>query len=151
MKWIRIYFAILLLFSSIAIQAQNIKGNVSYEKDKTPVQFATVALLQIPDSAMITGVITLTDGAYLLEKIKPGNYFVRVSFVGYRPAGKAVTISEGDKEIVVDTIYLAEITTALNEVMVVGERLKGKEMVDRTVYNIPEAVSKSTSNGYDLL
>jgi outer membrane receptor protein involved in Fe transport len=35
--------------------------------------------------------------------------------------------------------------------MVVGERLKGKEMVDRTVYSIPEVVSKSSTNGYDLL
>ncbi|OFY66225.1 MAG: hypothetical protein A2V64_01890 [Bacteroidetes bacterium RBG_13_43_22] len=151
MKRIIIFFIILLLYASVAVQAQNIKGNVSYEIDKTPVQFASVALLQLPDSAMTTGVITLSDGGYFLEKIKPGNYFVRASFVGYRPAGKAVTVTEGDEEIVVDTIYLAEITTALNEVMVVGERLKGKEMVDRTVYSIPEVVSKSSSNGYDLL
>ncbi len=54
-------------------------------------------------------------------------------------------------EITVDTIYLSETTAALNEVTVVGERLKGKEMVDRTVYAIPSVVSKSTSNGYDLL
>jgi outer membrane receptor protein involved in Fe transport len=40
---------------------------------------------------------------------------------------------------------------SLNEVTVVGERLKGKEMVDRTVYAIPSVVSKSVSNGYDLL
>ena len=100
---------------------------------------------------MITGVITLTDGGYLLEKIKPGNYFLRASFVGYRSNGKEVTVNEGQGEIAVDTIYLAEITTALNEVTVVGERLKGKEMVDRTVYAIPEVVSKASSNGYDLL
>jgi hypothetical protein len=147
----RIYIALLLLFTSVAVQAQNIRGNVSYEKDETPVQFASVALLQLPDSAMITGVITLTDGGYMLEKIKPGNYFVRASFVGYRSNGKAVTVGGGENEIVVDTIYLAEITTALNEVTVVGERLKGKEMVDRTVYAIPEVASKTASNGYDLL
>ena len=93
MERIKIYFAILLLFASVAVHAQDIKGIVSYERDKSPVQFATVALLQMPDSAMTTGVITLTDGGYLLEKIKPGNYFVRASFVGYRPAGKAVTVS----------------------------------------------------------
>jgi outer membrane receptor protein involved in Fe transport len=151
MKRMRIFIALLLIFASVSLRAQNIKGYVSYEKDKSPVQFASVALLQIPDSAMTTGVITLTDGGYLLEKIKPGNYFVRASFVGYKPSGKAVTVSEGDKEIVVDTIYLAEITTALNEVMVVGERLKGKELVDRTVYNVPEVAAKSSSNGYDLL
>ncbi len=147
----RKYFALLLLFSSVAAQAQNIRGNVSYEKDKSPVQFASVALLHLPDSAMITGVITLTDGGYLLEKIKPGNYFIRASFVGYRPKGKEVEVKEGEREILVDTIYLAETATALAEVTVVGERLKGKEMVDRTVYAIPEVVSKSSSNGYDLL
>lgn len=151
MKRIKILFVILLLFASFAIQAQNIKGNVTYEKDHTPVQFASVALLQLPDSTTVTGVITLTDGGYLLEKIKPGDYFVRASFVGYKSTGKAVTVNEQDKEIVVDTIYLGEITTALSEVMVVGERLKGKEMVDRTVYNIPEVASKTASNGYDLL
>jgi outer membrane receptor protein involved in Fe transport len=115
------------------------------------VQFASVALLQLPDSAIITGVITLTDGSYLLEKIKPGNYFIKASFVGYRPRGKEVTVKEGEREILVDTIYLTETVTALAEVTVVGERLKGKEMVDRTVYAIPEVVSKSSSNGYDLL
>src|SRR5665648_84571 len=122
MKRVRIYFAILLLFVSVGVRAQNIKGIVSFEKDKAPVQFASVALLQLPDSAMVTGVITLTDGGYLLENIKQGSYFVRASFVGYRPAGKVVTVSGGEKEIVVDAICIAETTTALNEVMVVGER-----------------------------
>lgn len=142
---------LLLLAITFAAQGQNIRGKVCYEKDKSPVQFATVALLQLPDSAMITGVITLTDGGYVLEKVKPGSYFVKISFVGYRFSGKEVPVSEGQGEIALDTIFLAETTASLDEVMVVGERLKGKEMVDRTVYSVPEIVSKSSSNGYDLL
>ena len=145
------YFALLMLLISAASQAQNIKGKVCYEKDKTPVQFASVALLQLPDSQMVTGVITLTDGSYLLEKVKPGNYFVKSSFVGYRPDGKTVKVSQGQAEVAVDTIFLSEITTALNEVNIVGERLKGKEMVDRTSYVIPEVIAKTASNGYDIL
>jgi outer membrane receptor protein involved in Fe transport len=143
--------ALLMLMVSAASQAQNISGKVCYEKDRTPVQFASVALLQLPDSAMVTGVITLTDGGYLLENIKPGNYFVRASFVGYRSGGKAVNVSQEQGEITLDTIYLAEVTTALNEVTVVGERLKGQEMVDRTAYAIPEVIAKTASNGYDIL
>jgi hypothetical protein len=147
----RKYIVLVLLITSIAAQAQNIRGKVCFEKDKTPVQFATVALVQMPDSTMITGVITLTDGGYLLEKVKPGNYYIRVSFVGYKTNAKKVLVEEGQKEIVADTIFLAETTTSLNEVTVVGERLKGKEMVDRTVYNIPPVVAKSSTNGYDIL
>lgn len=144
-------FALLLLLNTFIAESQTLKGYVIHETEKTPVQFATVALLQLPDSALVTGVITLTDGGYTLENVKPGNYFVRATFVGYRPAGRPVTVNAGEKEIIVDTIYLAETTAVLDEIMVVGERLKGKEMVDRTVYSIPEAVSKSTTNGYDLL
>lgn len=141
----------LLLATSITAQAQNIKGTVYLEEDKSPVSFATVALVQLPDSVMLTGVITLTDGGYLLEKVKPGNYYIRVSFVGYETSGKSVLVGEGDTEVAVDTIYLTETTASIAEVTVVAERLKGKEMVDRTVYAIPEVVSKSATNGYDLL
>ena len=140
-----------LLITSIAGQAQSLRGKVCYEKDRSPVQFASVGLVQLPDSTVVTGVITLTDGGYLLEKVKPGDYFVRVSFVGHKTNGKKVSVEAATAEIAVDTIFLREITTSLNEVTVVAERLKGKEMVDRTVYAIPEVVSKSSSNGYELL
>jgi len=142
---------VLLLLASITSQAQNISGKVCFETDKSPVQFASVGLVQLPDSTITTGVITLTDGGYLLEKVKPGNYYIRISFVGFKTNGKKVVVGPGMDEIAVDTIYLTETTASLSEVTVMGERLKGKEMVDRTVYAIPSVVSKSTSNGYDLL
>jgi outer membrane receptor protein involved in Fe transport len=145
------YFVLLLLAASLSAQAQTIRGKVYFEKDKTPVQFASVALIHLPDSAMVTGVITLTDGGYMLEKITPGEYFVKASFVGYRSAGKLVVIKDLKSEVTADSIFLAEITTALNEVTITAEKLKGKEMVDRTVYQIPEVISKSSTNGYDIL
>ena len=147
----RFFLILMLLVFCIVSRAQNIKGKVINEKDKTPVQFATVALLQLPDSAIITGVITLTDGGFLLEKVKTGSYFVKVSLVGFRANGRKVTVNGSQPEIIVDTIYLTEVTKELNEVKVVAERLKGQEMVDRTVYAIPEAVSRSSNNGYDIL
>jgi outer membrane receptor protein involved in Fe transport len=147
----RKYIFWLLLVTSVTAQAQNIKGLVCLEKDKSPVQFASVGLVQLPDSAMITGVITLTDGGYFFEKVKPGNYFMRISFVGYKTNGKQVIVDAANGEIVVDTIFLAETTASLNEVTVVAERLKGKELVDRTVYGVPEVIAKSSSTGYDIL
>jgi len=142
---------LILLVTTISVNGQNVRGIVCLEADKTPLAFATVGLVQLPDSSMITGVITLTDGGYLLENVKPGNYFIRVSFVGYKTSGKAVIVDTSKMEVVADTIFLSETTASIGEVMVVGERLKGKEMVDRTVYAIPTVVSKSAMNGYELL
>jgi hypothetical protein len=64
----------LLLAASVATQAQNLSGKVCLESDRSPVPYATVGLLQLPDSSVVTGVITLGDGNYLLENVKPGNY-----------------------------------------------------------------------------
>ncbi len=141
----------LLLAASVTAQAQNISGKVCLESDRSPVPYATVGLMQLPDSSMITGVISLTDGGYILENVKPGNYFVRVSYVGYATAGRSVVVGPADADVIVDTIFLSETTASIGEIMVVGERLKGKELVDRTRYAIPVAVSQTATNGYDLL
>ncbi len=140
----------LLLFCSVTIQAQNIRGKVCMDKDKSPAQFASVGLMQLPDSALVTGVITLTDGSYQFDRVKPGNYRVKVNFVGYTSGGTNVTV-QGSVDVNADTIFLSESATALGEVTVVGERLKGKEMVDRTVYSIPDAIARSSTNGYEIL
>jgi outer membrane receptor protein involved in Fe transport len=144
-------FFILFLVIPLAVQAQNIKGKVCLAGDRSPAQFAGVGLLQLTDSAVVSGVITLSDGGYMFEKVKPGNYLVKISFVGYTADLKNVIFDAGQSEVIVDTIFLAEATTSLNEVTVVGERLKGKELVDRTVYAIPPVMAKASSTGYDLL
>jgi len=59
------YLVGLLLAVSVAAQSQNISGKVCLESDRSPVPYATVGLMQLPDSAMLTGVITLTDGGYV--------------------------------------------------------------------------------------
>jgi outer membrane receptor protein involved in Fe transport len=141
----------LLILISAAVQAQNIKGLVCLASDRTPAQFSGVGLLHLPDSSVITGVITLTDGGYTFEKVKPGDYLVRVSFVGYRANDMNVRVEAGQNEVSVDTIFLKETLTSLNEVTVTAERLKGKEMVDRTVYAIPQVMAKASNTGYDLL
>jgi outer membrane receptor protein involved in Fe transport len=144
---------VVLLFAlaSITVQAQSIKGKVYVEKDKTPVQFASVGLVKLPDSTIVSGVITLTDGGYAFEKVKPGDYFVKVSYLGYGNGNKNVTVKEGSGDIVVDDILLTEVSKSLDEVTVIGERLQGNELVDRTVYAIPAQVAKTSANGYDIL
>lgn len=146
----KLVFISFLIIASVNIQAQQITGKVCMEKDKAPAQFAQVGLLQLPDSSIVTGVITLMDGGFTFENVKPGDYYLRINYVGYHIAGKSVTVKEHEAAKV-DTIFLVENSTTLNEVVVVGEKLKGKESVDRTTYSIPPLIAKSSTNGYELL
>lgn len=62
----KIYIGIMILMLIIpsASHAQIIIGKVCYEKDRLPVPFASIALLHLPDSSMVTGNITLSDGVF---------------------------------------------------------------------------------------
>lgn len=142
---------ILLMGLVMPVSGQTVKGKVVMQGDGSPAQFASVGLFHLPDSGVTAGVITLSDGIYMFEKVKPGEYFVRVSFVGYSAGDQTVSVAEGSTEVLVDTIQLSEAVTNLDEVTVIGERLKGKELVDRTIYSIPPQAAKVSNNGYDLL
>ena len=141
----------LMMAMSITSQAQSINGKVCLSGDRSAAQFAGVGLHLLPDSSVVTGVITLSEGDYTFDNVNPGNYFIKVSFVGYGADSKNVTVAAGEKVVTVDTIFLTETTTSLSEVSVVAERIKGKEMVDRTVYAVPPAMAKASNTGYDLL
>jgi hypothetical protein len=146
----KVIIPFVFLALSFSVQAQQIKGRILMLNDSTPAQFASVGLLQLPDSSIVSGVITLTDGGYTFEQVKPGDYVIKVSFLGYEIVHHPVTL-QAETNVSVEDIYLAEASTNVGEVTIVGERLKGKELVDRTSYSIPPLVAKSSTNGYELL
>ncbi len=76
-----LYFLLSLCFSG-TLSAQTIKGYVLSAKDRTPVEFANVAILNLPDSSLAKGVITYTDGQYSVPGLKPGSYFIKATYVG---------------------------------------------------------------------
>jgi len=146
----KFFIPVIMLLAMVNAQAQQVNGRVFMQKDSSAAQFASVGLIQLPDSAIISGVITLTDGRYAFESVKPGEYLVKVSFLGYEIIEKPVQLA-ANTNLAVDDIYLVETSTNVGEVTIIGEKLKGKELVDRTSYSIPPLVAKTSTNGYELL
>jgi outer membrane receptor protein involved in Fe transport len=143
----------LLIFLGICImsKAQTITGVVAGGKDKSPIEFASVAIINLPDSTIVSGKSTQTGGLFAFEKVKPGNYFAKASFVGYKSAGKQFQVNSADLSVNIDTLTLEVESKQIDDVVVTGDKIKGTELVDRTVYSIPYEVSKTSPNAYDLL
>jgi hypothetical protein len=140
-----------LLLVNTATQAQSYKGVVAASSDKSPLDFAPVTLIRLPDSTVVTGVQSANGGNFEFSRIKPGNYCVKVSFLGYATAKHDVTIKAGKSPDISDTIFLVDESKQLTDVVVTGEKIKGKELVDRTIFTIPSAISKTSTTGYDIL
>ncbi len=147
----KLIFAIIGLFQLCNLSSQSLNGFVYYKEENTPVEFANVVILSLPDSGLVKGVITYTDGQYTASNIKPGNYYVKATYVGYRENGRSVEVLGEQKEVNVDTLYLTQKTEQLEDVTVTGNYVRAKELVDRTVYEMLPEIEKTSANGYDVL
>jgi Fe(3+) dicitrate transport protein len=83
-------FLFMLPFSSIA-QLGAISGQITSET-KEPLPGATIALV-----GTVRGVESNAKGNYILKGLKPGQYTVKVSFVGYKPSLVEVSLKEGEQ------------------------------------------------------
>jgi hypothetical protein len=102
---------LLLLFPSFCFAQLKISGKVINLNDKKPIADASVFL----NNASV-GNKTAADGSFLLSNVRPGQYDLIVSVVGYETYSKTVTIVNSN--IIIPEIALLPKTIELNEVKV---------------------------------
>lgn len=128
-----------------------LSGTVYEDEAERPLVSATVALHSARDSSLVTGTLTDADGTFRLEQIRPGDYFLRVSFVGYlSQTVPDLSVTPG-RHIDLGSIYLREDTAELDEVQVSAEREYMEVGIDRTVYNTGEQPVTAGGSAQDVL
>ncbi len=112
-----------------------VSGTLIDSTASKPVEFATIALLNIDTNKPIDGTTADAKGKFTLGKLAPGKYRLQYSFIGYRDKRSSVITVERGSDINLGTIKLGADVRTLNEVNVVGQAAMIEEKVDRLVYN----------------
>lgn len=113
---------LLLLLVSVAANAQKqgtVTGKVVEAANQEGMIAASVQLYSLPDSVFKVGVATDTKGGFSL-KAAPGNYFARVSYLGYVAKDVKVKVSKG-KTVELGTITLEQDAVSLKDALVTAE------------------------------
>ncbi|WP_157547235.1 TonB-dependent receptor [Niabella soli] len=141
------------LFLLIAMQttahAQRISGAVA-GVDHTPLEKASVSLLQARDSATITTTATDKNGLFRFDKIKAGSYLILASSVGHTPVYSSV-IKLDQSAITIDTLVLEKTTTQMKGVVVIAKRPPFEVKAGKTVVNVDASPSNAGLNVLELL
>lgn len=117
----RILFTfILLIFCSIQLFSQKIKGHV-YDENGEPLISATVIVEG-------TNLSTLTDldGAFFFRNVPLNAKEITVRFLGYKPYTRTIDPKQGDQHL----RFNMDISNTLAEVEVFGERYKQPEKLE---------------------
>ncbi|MDR0726119.1 MAG: carboxypeptidase-like regulatory domain-containing protein, partial [Prevotellaceae bacterium] len=91
------FFSILALFSSVigftANAAVSVSGRIIDKTDGTPLEYANVLLLSLPDSIFVSGTVSNSEGLFRFSEVGAGKYAVKVSYIGYETATLSCEVS----------------------------------------------------------
>ncbi|MDO1512880.1 outer membrane beta-barrel family protein [Maribacter confluentis] len=131
---------------SILAQAYELKGSIK-DQNQEPIPFASVFLLQVSDSTMVKGTSADEDGAFIMDNINEGLYFLQASYIGQTSEYLALEIFMDTR---IGAILIPQRAEELNEVTVVGNRPAVERKVDRIVFNV-ENTALSQNSSWDIL
>ncbi len=151
----KIFYTLLLILTGLGAFAQSGKSSVSGKlvDDKgAAMDYATISLLNAADSAIVKGTLTTEAGTYLLDNIKPGNYIIKATNIGYAKAVSAVfNISADNARFIVPNLVMHQNTRALNTVTITSTQPLIERKIDRTVMNIENSVLAAGNTAFEIL
>ncbi|WP_448703038.1 outer membrane beta-barrel protein [Mucilaginibacter sp. AW1-3] len=124
-KLFKLSFTIILLFATLCGYSQNrasVKGKITDTLSNAPIEFATVAVLNLKDTtnSLVSYMVTDKKGIFLLHNLPAGVPLkVLITFVGYQPCRRFLTLAKAQE---VDLGELKLSHKQLNEVEIKAER-----------------------------
>lgn len=151
MIFLLLIFLIPILNNAQQAKSSKITGRVFELLESKPMEFANIVLFNKSDSSQVTGGITNPEGYFILENIKPGNYYMRVSFIGFIDEFIDDVNIKPNTNIDLGEIYLAAQTFGIQDVVVEGTRAPITYEIDKKVINVSEQLTSLSGSAVDVL
>ncbi|MBA4406750.1 hypothetical protein C0389_05695 [bacterium] len=130
----------------------HIRAIVRDAKTNAPLEYASVTVHKSSDSSAVGGSATGKDGELLIPNIPEGEYYVKVSFIGYdKTIVPNVKISQAQKEISLGIIKVNPAAVSMNTINVVGEKPAEEYHLDKRVINVSKDNSAAGGTALDAL
>jgi outer membrane receptor protein involved in Fe transport len=138
-----------LIASSVFSQVADLEvtGGITDEKNN-PVPYASVALLMQKDTSMVGGSVTDESGVFKITS-KPGEYFIRITFLSYEE--KTILLPKTNGLLDLGVISLKSGARELDEVVILGEKSQMELQLDKRVFNVGKDLSNAGGNAADVL
>ena len=116
------------------------------------VEYSTVALFRKNNMELVNGTITQKNGRFFMEKISTGNYFIKISFMGYDDKIISNIKITKDKHIInLHKIRVQESLQTLDEVVIDGSAPRIDYKIDKKVINVSKQITSISGTAVDVL
>jgi iron complex outermembrane recepter protein len=147
---LKTFILLLFLFPVSLLQSQNtISGTIKDGRNDKPLEFAQVALMEVSDSALVTGGITNMQGEFAIETSRRGEFLLRLSFIGYEEQWLPITVVSGNNDT--GEIQLSSAAHQLGEVEVSAAAMLFRSEADRRIFNVEQMTVADGGTAIQLL
>ncbi|MEZ4924123.1 MAG: TonB-dependent receptor [Crocinitomicaceae bacterium] len=119
-----------------------VSGTVLDKESNEALPFVNVVLRYSNDSSFVTGTVSNDEGLFSLEKIKPGDYILQLSFVGYSPKYQSLYVGNTSPFLDLGKISISQNTQELTEVVVSGKQDDVSGKMDKKTYEVDDNISQ---------
>jgi outer membrane receptor protein involved in Fe transport len=141
----------LLLFAQLSFaQKYSIKGQV-LDSANSVLPSSTVMLLSQKDSTLVNFGVSDRNGFFEVKNVSAGDYFLKITFVGYATFEKLISAKGTSPEINVGTVKMFPQSKQLDELVVKGEKAPVTVKRDTIEFNAGSFKVKANANVEDLL
>ena len=130
-------------------------GTVIDSTTSTPIEYASITLIESESGEIVTGSLTNKSGYFFIKEIPLSNYSVIIEFIGY----KAKTLSgislipgpNGGIKKDIGTVSLSVTAVNLDAVNVLGDESVFIQTIDKKIFNVGKDLATSGGSGSDVL
>jgi len=134
---------VLIFTISNAQTSVTVSGIIKDKNSKEVLPFVNVVLKTEKDSSFVSGTVTNEEGRFSLSKVKSGNYFLEVSYIGYSTIKQSLFVGNLTEYLDIKTIEIAEKSSSLQEVVVTGKTAEISEKMDKKTFSLKDNISQS--------
>jgi len=161
MKRLLLFFIIICSFITAKAQigvgggptiVGKISGTLIDSITKQPLGYASVALFRATGKSPVNGVLTDDKGNFKIDGVHPGDYKIRITYVGYPEkfvGGVSTTAAKPDNNM--GQIIVGSGAKTLKEVSVTAQAPLIENKIDKIVYNAEKDLTAAGGNATDVL
>lgn len=129
-----------------------ISGVVYDSSSRQPLEFATVSVFRMRDSALVGGIITDAKGKFEIEQLPLGVHRVTINYMGYKVYSiQPVKLLPNELSVDLDKIYLTPTEATLKTAEVTADKAVFQLGLDKKVFNVDKTNLGDSENATEIL
>lgn len=114
---------------------RSVSGRVMDAENGEPLAGGSVMIMKPDTTSMLAGGTTGTNGRFIIKNVKPGEYLVKISYIGYHNFYRPLHVTDSANTVAVGTVLLTPSSVMLETAVVKGQAAQVEVKEDTLIFN----------------